>query len=884
MRCLYCGKQLALLRRLTGGGEFCSDAHKQSYQEEYNRLALSRLLQAQSKPGEIKISAKAPVPVEGLGQPLPPGASRRRSLPASQATPEYSRGPIIAGPVTSAPAMVEETVHEPIAEGRPVAREETAIGTIEETPTPEMAEQEPTALAGFSMETPSGAPLADGLPYVEQWLEVSANPLAPLCQAPNQLSMLSWATLVSLDIGPPAGGVLFPALETDVIPREFARAALNLSALIERSTENLAPSVHTPDVENQHPFSSIPTAELVTLELSSPACGATAPILGTAATPQDTAGSKMSLDVPFAVTATPAQAFPSALPIALDIRVSTSGASHHSSLNGALRFPIGVAFRDTSLLDLYPSGIDFPAEEAEVSLVAPWADAMFSEDNALNSGGESPLGIMESGATPREALQALSRLHQDLVEEQEPAEPAAEPSVAAFELLAEPAELSNTVATTPVEPTAAIIDISAEPVTDRPTPRAAQELFAIPLKTFPPSKPALAVETSALTSLSPEMPRLKGLPLRPKVAKTPPGFSPQPIVVPPKSPAPENKAKEPTPAQPRPDIKTKPGPPPVVKQPPVKSTPGQPAKPTQPGKPTQPVKPVQTVKPPQAAKPAQPVQTVNSSGPSAPTEANRPVHTQPATSAQPAGRETQPPADNKNPAAPPVAEELMPSFATLQPVKSASFGSLKVKLVIAILLVVVASGAYYRWASKSHHLPSAPAATEDRVGPSIMMGEGGWVEGWASDPNGSHAGRQITIYRPSLKLSDYRIEFKGEIDSKSIGWVFRALDPYNYYAMKLAIVAPGLSPKIALVKYSVVQGHETEVGRVPVNIDARLDTMFSVRVDVRGSKFSTYVQGQPVDVWTDEQLKSGGVGFLNERAERARIKSVSISYLTGGKN
>src|SRR5580704_17539677 len=49
MRCLYCGKELALLKRLTGGGDFCSDAHKQSYQEEYNRLALSRLLQAQKK-------------------------------------------------------------------------------------------------------------------------------------------------------------------------------------------------------------------------------------------------------------------------------------------------------------------------------------------------------------------------------------------------------------------------------------------------------------------------------------------------------------------------------------------------------------------------------------------------------------------------------------------------------------------------------------------------------------------------------------------------------------------------------------------------------------------------------------------------------------------
>src|SRR5277367_3985200 len=108
MRCLYCGKQLALLKRLTGGGEFCSDAHKQSYQEEYNRLALSRLLQAQSKPGEIKTTApKAPAPTEGLGQPLPPGAARRRALPASAPTPEPARAAVRTGRVIYAPAVGE---------------------------------------------------------------------------------------------------------------------------------------------------------------------------------------------------------------------------------------------------------------------------------------------------------------------------------------------------------------------------------------------------------------------------------------------------------------------------------------------------------------------------------------------------------------------------------------------------------------------------------------------------------------------------------------------------------------------------------------------------------------------------------------------------------
>src|SRR5581483_9265991 len=70
MRCLYCGRQLALLRKLTGGGEFCSDAHRQSYQDEYNRLALSRLLQSQS-PGE---DAPATLPTPSRKLPMRAGS------------------------------------------------------------------------------------------------------------------------------------------------------------------------------------------------------------------------------------------------------------------------------------------------------------------------------------------------------------------------------------------------------------------------------------------------------------------------------------------------------------------------------------------------------------------------------------------------------------------------------------------------------------------------------------------------------------------------------------------------------------------------------------------------------------------------------------------
>jgi hypothetical protein len=68
MRCLYCGNELALLKKLTGHGEFCSEAHRQKYQEQYNRLALTRLLQAQDPDPErrpLQLSTRGGSPYRG---------------------------------------------------------------------------------------------------------------------------------------------------------------------------------------------------------------------------------------------------------------------------------------------------------------------------------------------------------------------------------------------------------------------------------------------------------------------------------------------------------------------------------------------------------------------------------------------------------------------------------------------------------------------------------------------------------------------------------------------------------------------------------------------------------------------------------------------------
>src|SRR5215470_14570873 len=73
MHCLYCDRPLALLKRLTGDGEFCSKEHRKIYQQEHNQLALERLLETQpaSNKKPVVRRSRNDLPVE---EPIVPAA------------------------------------------------------------------------------------------------------------------------------------------------------------------------------------------------------------------------------------------------------------------------------------------------------------------------------------------------------------------------------------------------------------------------------------------------------------------------------------------------------------------------------------------------------------------------------------------------------------------------------------------------------------------------------------------------------------------------------------------------------------------------------------------------------------------------------------------
>lgn len=100
MHCLYCDRPLALLKRLTGDGEFCSKEHRRIYQQEHNQLALARLLESQPKGKEklrpdkaqsVKPEAEIMEPIQPVKAPQAPDPPRAGFLSESLA----------AGPVPS---------------------------------------------------------------------------------------------------------------------------------------------------------------------------------------------------------------------------------------------------------------------------------------------------------------------------------------------------------------------------------------------------------------------------------------------------------------------------------------------------------------------------------------------------------------------------------------------------------------------------------------------------------------------------------------------------------------------------------------------------------------------------------------------------------------
>jgi hypothetical protein len=135
----------------------------------------------------------------------------------------------------------------------------------------------------------------------------------------------------------------------------------------------------------------------------------------------------------------------------------------------------------------------------------------------------------------------------------------------------------------------------------------------------------------------------------------------------------------------------------------------------------------------------------------------------------------------------------------------------------------------------------------------------------------------LRLWKPSTSLSNYELEFLGQIDHKSMDWAFRAADLHNYYGTKLVMTRPGPLPNAGLVRFVVLDGRERERVELPLPLTLERGVDYRVRVSVRGGRFLTSVNGQLISSWMDNRISRGGVGFFSEDGESSLLKWVSVS-------
>jgi hypothetical protein len=874
MRCLYCGKELALFKRLTGGAEFCSDAHRQQYQEEYNQLALTRLLQASPLPDgpakPVRLLSSAESTPETAAQPqlgtlidpdLPANfGGLHETRPAGHSTGGFSvydnvgPAPEPSSPLSALTGNVK--VHN--------------LGPAPEPPPPQPAGFLVAPFQAFSSDVPALAP-SDVTPSAAElvWNDQPA--------FPESTGLITTLALPGL-----AGA----------IPMDASVSAHNHQAVQQDSAalevaEVLRP---VPDL-----VSDFPASAALGLEQS---------------------------DRPVEVSF-----FPSAP--GEEGSLWTGAIQEFTHFTTELGDLSRLAFATLGWDEIARrEGIELPSPAAQQAPVAPVVEPPVAEPAA-----EIPEPVVEPPSAPAVAKPAVVRpVSKAVVAPPRPAdvpkpvvkaEPPPAAAVPVVRAKASPmaARIEEIRAQRRQDPPQ--VPVSATTQLPRVEPDKTESVPGMVTKPLPltlhghaPAKgKPVQIFPAALAKVSGvHVPRSTSLPLRPTmvfgaapVAPAPAAEPAKPAVAAPptikitpaatpiaKREAPKSDVKVPLTAKSEPKAETKVQAEPVVRtQTPPKSL----------------LKP--TMKNPSVSIQSKPVSiapTPKEEPPAAPATSSiaveeKPVETReaakqvkPAPQARKTVRPTTPDREfqPEEPKALAAEEKPAPEVKTA-PRKEASVpvplpypdldlglpsmssGSpgfwaklpvpAKAAIGAAILVLIAVGVLYFTKGSSTSKGPVVVAA-----GTVLSSGDAGWLTDWAPDPSTSKRQRRISVMRASQSLSDYRMELEGQIETKALGWVYRTSNQKNFYVNKIEIVKPGLEPTIQLVRFAVIDGVEQPRQNVPLSLKVRPDTVYKIKFEAMGDRFTTWVMDQKVDEWTDARIKSGGIGLYSENTESLSLK------------
>jgi len=151
---------------------------------------------------------------------------------------------------------------------------------------------------------------------------------------------------------------------------------------------------------------------------------------------------------------------------------------------------------------------------------------------------------------------------------------------------------------------------------------------------------------------------------------------------------------------------------------------------------------------------------------------------------------------------------------------------------------------------------------------------------WSYDAGGLAIPGKLALLSPTIPLQDYNLDTVTQIVNKGFGIVFRASNLRNYQVAKLVVDGRGAMPPLAIERYTVVDGKESGRARVRCPGTFQKDTLYNLHLEVRGDRYTLFIEGQLIDSWSDGHTKTGGVGFFCSGNERARVAWVRVTHNT----
>lgn len=174
---------------------------------------------------------------------------------------------------------------------------------------------------------------------------------------------------------------------------------------------------------------------------------------------------------------------------------------------------------------------------------------------------------------------------------------------------------------------------------------------------------------------------------------------------------------------------------------------------------------------------------------------------------------------------------------------------------------------------------AAVAYVDDfRSGLSNWAGPRDWARTWSYDHLGFIRPGTLAVYEPSMVLEDYRMEFLALPEKQSVTWAYRVMDWKNYYASRLVVMEDDGVAQFAIEHWAVIDGRVSKFERKSLPASLRPESFCRLRLEVRGDSFAVWLQGNLIDHWTDSRLTAGGVGFLSAKGASAKIRWMEVSH------